>query len=309
MSGPRRPTARVASTTIVAPDDPLQPTKVRFETVRPQFQDPPRSTELTNWDCFEGMVLALVFSDGSRHSVLGSAVIVAPGVALCATHTVQESIPKLRSGALELAAMGISARGVQIWKVLELLTIQRTDLCILTMRLESQRPPKLFQAMITTRMPALGEKLVFGGFRASREEFKRDAPMTVEIEGAMRLGSGVVRQVFPQGKDRLLVPWPSIELDAPLFGGMSGGPVFDSRGSLIGLGSRSMEMGIGEEPSPMIVALLWPALGHRFPLPANPPLSTTLLDLHQILTVIERPEAVSAAPSGDKLVTTYAPWT
>jgi hypothetical protein len=298
-----------SSTFIVAPDDPTQRTTVRFETVRPQFTDPPRAAALSNRDAFRGMVLALVFSDGHRHSVLGSAVTVAPGIALCATHTVRAQLPQLRSGQLALAAMGISDHGALIWRVLELLAIEGTDLTILTMSFMSDRPPKLYQAMMTTRTPAIGERLVFGGFRATQETFEADIPDTIEIVGAMRLGSGEVRQVFPKRRDSLLVPWPSLEVDAPLFGGMSGGPVFDSRGYLMGLGSRSMDMGVGEEPSPMVVALVWPALGQRFPFPGVPPRSTTLLELHERFTVIERPEAVTAMPDGDKLITTYAQWT
>jgi trypsin-like peptidase len=256
------------------------------------------------------MVLALVFTDGSRHSVIGSAVMVAPCIALCATHTVHDFTADLRRGALTLAAMGISSHGAQVWDVLCVVSIERTDLSILTLRIQSEIPVNrtFYQATITTRLPPIGETVVFGGFRASREEFRLITERMLEIEGVMRLGSGVVRQSFPQGRDRLLVPWPSLEVDAPLFGGMSGGPVFDSRGGLIGLGSRSMEMGIGEEPSPMIVALLWPILGHSFPLASEPARSATLLDLHAVLTIIERPDAVHVTPSASGLMTTYTAW-
>jgi hypothetical protein len=302
---------RIASTRIGGPTNASAPIKARFETVRPRFEgSPPRSTELSNWQCFEGMVLALIFSDGTRHTVLGSAVIVAPCVAVGALHTVRDKLQQVRDGTLSLAALGISSHGAQVWRIRHIVCIENTDLVILTVTFESEFPPHntFYQATITTRLPEVGEQLVFGGFRASSEEFLLEMPGVIDIQGSMRLGSGTVRQIFLQGRDRLLVPWPSLEVDAPLFGGMSGGPVFDSRGGLIGLGSRSMEMGTGDEPSPMIVALLWPALAHEFPYPCEPPLTATLLDMHGIFTLIERPEAVTAQPMGDSLTTRYTPW-
>jgi hypothetical protein len=69
-----------------------------------------------------------------------------------------------------------------------------------------------------------------------------------------------------------------------------------------------MEMGIGEEPSPMIVALLWPILGHSFPLASEPARSAALLDLHAVLTIIERPEAVHVTLSAGGLMTTHTAW-
>jgi trypsin-like peptidase len=230
---------------------------------------------------------------------------------MCATHIIRDFVHKVRSGALDLAAIGISSYGLQVWRVRYITSVEKTDVSILTLSFESKMPPNhtFHQAMLTTRLPPVGEPVVFGGFRAARDEFLPVQPGTIEIEGAMRLGSGVVTQVFPRGRDRLLVSWPALEVDAPLFGGMSGGPVFDSRGGLIGLGSRSMEMGVGVEPSPMIVALLWPALGQAFPLDADPSLTGSLMDLHEALTIIERPEAVSVESTADGLVTSYTPWT
>jgi hypothetical protein len=266
---------------------------------------------MPNWHSFEGTVLALVFSSGSTHYVLGSAIMVAPCVALGASHSVRDLVLQLRSGHLSLIAVGVSTHGAQIWQVKYGACIERTDLCILTLELLSEPPitRKLHQAVITTRLPAIGEKVVVAGFRASRDEFEQGSPnTTLELEAGVRITSGAVRQSFPKGRDSRLVPWPALEVDAPLFGGMSGGPVFDMRGGVIGLGSRSMELGVGEEPSPMVVALLWPVLGQRFPL-AGESAGTTLLELHEAgLMLIERPSAVSIAAEGQGILTTYTPW-
>src|SRR5258705_2036489 len=93
---------------------------------------------------------------------------------------------------------------------------------------------------------------------------------------------------------RCLSDWSSDVCSSDLlYGGMSGGPVFDARGGLFGIASRSPELGAGEEPSPMIAALLWPALGTRFPMVmVEAETRTSLLELHGKYLSIERPEAV-----------------
>lgn len=50
---------------------------------------------------------------------------------------------------------------------------------------------------------------------------------------------------YPHGRDRVMLPWPVLEVDCPTWGGMSGGPVFDEHGHLIGLlcSSFSVEEG------------------------------------------------------------------
>ncbi|HEY4214481.1 MAG TPA: serine protease [Steroidobacteraceae bacterium] len=287
-----------------------EPVNARFETVRPRFEGAPRSAELMNWQTLEGLALALVFTDGAHHYVLGSAVLVAPCTALCATHTLTDHARRVEAGELSLAAMGITSHGLQVWHVTAMIVSHNLDVSILLLSLESDLPAgetaTFYQAMITTRAPRVGEQVVFAGFRADQYEFQPSGvPRTMELSGNMRIGSGRVTQVFPEGRDRVLVPWPAFEVDAPLFGGMSGGPVFDERGGLIGLGSRSLDMGPADEPAPMIVALLWPVLAQEFPIEA-PHCMTTLLDLHNVLTVIERPEAVARTGQGSQIQ--YTAW-
>jgi hypothetical protein len=90
---------------------------------------------------------------------------------------------------------------------------------------------------------------------------------------------------------------------------MSGGPVFDNRGFLVGLISRSMET--EDEPSPMLGSLLWPILGHRFD--GGWPIAheqKSLLDLNGTVCLIERPEAVDCSidESTRRVRSTYEQW-
>jgi len=261
------------------------------------------------------MVVCIMFSDGAHHRVLGSGVVVAPGVALSATHTFRGLLPQIRAGEIHTTAIGVAVDGAQIWNIKTVAVVDGTDVCIVGLQLRSDLPASgtFYQATITTRLPAVGEKVVIGGFRADSLEFAYTPP-TVDVTAGLRISSGPVTQIFLKGRDSVLVPWPAIEVDAPLHGGMSGGPVFDARGGLFGIASRSLEMGPGEDPSPMIVALLWPALSTFFPMVmVEAGTMTTLLKLNGRLLSIERAEAVNAeACNGVEgqpgIINNYTPW-
>jgi hypothetical protein len=313
MSKPDEPIESVAHANILVGDASVK--SARWEGVRPGFGTPPRSTVVTNWQLFQGMVVSIMFSHGVHHRVLGSGVIVAPGVALSAIHTFRELLPQIRKGEVNTTAIGVDIDGAQIWNIKMVAIVERTDVCVLGLQLSSELPTNgtFYQATITTRLPAIGETVVIGGFRAPSSEFKYTPP-TIEVAAGLRISSGPVTEIFLEGRGTM-IPWPAIMVDAPLYGGMSGGPVFDARGGLFGIASRSFDMGPDEEPSPMIVALLWPALGTPFPLVmVEAGTRTSLLDLHGKYLLIERPEAVkveAANGPGEQqgTIANYMPWT
>ena len=239
--------------------------KLRFEQVGPKFGGVPRAVQVRNWQMFEGAVLAVAFSEGNEHCILGSAVVVGPGIALCANHVIDTYLPARDKPDVGLICFGIASHGAEGWRVKYLKKVDRSDVCFLLLEYAAPLPPdRIFRQMgVTTRLPALGEELVIAGFRPQKGRIPSSASGGVRLETNICLCSGKVEQQFPNGRDSLLVPWPALEIDCPAWGGMSGGPVFDSRGWLVGLISRSMET--EDEPSPMIAALLWPALGHKLP--------------------------------------------
>ena len=123
------------------------------------------------------------------------------------------------------------------------------------------------------------------GFRASAPKFDLSNG-GVMIQGGIYVGVGVVSEVYGQGRDRAVLPWPVIEVDCDALGGMSGGPCFDEGGYLVGLLCSSFEGTAG----PSYMSLLWPALVYSF----NPIWmktlfgeTTTLMDLPEQLIVIE----------------------
>jgi hypothetical protein len=83
--------------------------RLRFEQVNLYFEVAPRFADVENWQVFQGLLLAVMSSDESNHSILGSAVMVAPGVALSATHTMHELLPELRRGDKTMMYIGVAS--------------------------------------------------------------------------------------------------------------------------------------------------------------------------------------------------------
>lgn len=166
----------------------------------------------------------------------------------------------------------------------------------------------LFLTRITTRLPVVGEELLLCGFRASFMTFPRD---TTQFAGQVLISSGNVTARYPLGRDRVMMPWPCLEVSCASWGGMSGGPVYDCHGMLVGILSTSVES--GDHAGPSFVSLAWPALGVEFeggwPGPLFPK-PTRLVELDARLCVIDRPDAIRLRgdPVTGSLTTEYRVW-
>jgi hypothetical protein len=52
------------------------------------------------------------------------------------------------------------------------------------------------------------------------------------LEFAVRLSFGSISEIFEQMRDRVMLPFPCIQSDVPIYGGNSGGPLLDLRGRI-----------------------------------------------------------------------------
>ena len=281
-----------------------------FARVYVNLQTAPRSIDVTNWELFDGILLTVMISSKEEHLLLGSAIIVAPGVALTASHTFAGYEDKLKAGEMEASCFGITRHGGVNWKVEYITAVRDSDMSILGLRYMVALPPdrKFNLAYVTTRTPAMGERLVVAGFRASEKSFPADAARkNVNVAGSLLICSGTVIGLHPKGRDRVLAPYPCVEIDCPMWGGMSGGPVFDMQGRLVGLNSRSWET--PDEPSPMVASLMWPAMIQRFD--GGWPFSHSQKRLIETQPRIERPDALAFSQTKENSVIewVYTVWT
>jgi hypothetical protein len=190
--------------------------------------------------------------------MLGSAVLVAPGIAIGATHVLQEHIERLKTGQHAASCFGTGARGISIWNLYRGHNVPRTDLTVLNLEYASaiESGDSLHICSVSTRLPKIGEELAICGFRADEKSFLRGKKSRLTANVIVTKGKVTAR--YPNGRDSVMLPWPCLEVSCPSWGGMSGGPAFDSAGRLVGILSSSFEA--IESPEPSYVSLVWPAL-------------------------------------------------
>lgn len=189
---------------------------------------------IENWGCLEGCFVALAFEDDEVLEVTGSGVIVAPGVVMCATHVIEDHLDALKAGQKRMKVLALGLENHQIWTALSVTPVTGTDLSLLTIQLTSALPggSKFSTCAMTTRTPRSGEIVHVVGFRADGP-----APMgsNVQISGGLILSTGKVTDVHTEKRDNFFLTWPCFGIECVTMGGMSGGPIFDANGYLIGL--------------------------------------------------------------------------
>lgn len=234
-----------------------------FNAVAVFPQDRTGAVWLENWESQEGLLLSIQFRGHQHHRIEGSAVVVAPGVALCATHVIAPHLESMMAGETAALCSGITSSGLLLWHVRNVTSVPSSDLTILGLALASALPAgNIFhQARISTRLPKVGENLVLLGFR-STEPVEGLNPERFRASGNVLMCQGIVTARYDVGRDRVFMPWPVYEVECPSWGGMSGGPAFDRDGNVVGILASSFE-GNGEI-GPSYVSQIWPALATPF---------------------------------------------
>jgi serine protease Do len=93
--------------------------------------------------------------------------------------------------------------------------------------------------------PGIGDLVIAVGFPQIKLTSGRPESLPPTLTEGMYAGYGVVRELYPEGRDRSS-PTPAFEVEANWPSGMSGGPVFNQHGEVIGLVSRGIDPAEGE---------------------------------------------------------------
>ncbi|MBO9694572.1 MAG: trypsin-like peptidase domain-containing protein [Sphingopyxis sp.] len=217
-------------------------------------------------DLLDGALLALQLHTEAASYMWGSAVLIAPGIALAAKHVVEAMVQQREAlgGYSQIYAFNPCAAELQIWHVREIKCGSENDVALLTMHMgrEDYGDLDFNVCRISARMPQIGEPILMAGFVADADSFPIAADPTSPIaSSAKRMTSlGVVTEIYPMGRDQTRLPHSCIEVGVNVSGGMSGGPAFDKDGHLIGLVSSSIHS--DDNSGPTWVSLLWNALLH-----------------------------------------------
>ena len=270
--------------------------------------DPPGVYAVHDMAHYDGMVLSVHFFTEKWSSVEGTAVMVAPGIAIAAAHVIEEHIPSIMSGEVHIICAGFTPTGPRYWRVRHMTKADGTDVMVLSLEYASPIPDdgRFVQATMTLRLPKIGELVMIAGFRASTEHVAADPDMHFPmLDGVMKYGAdvligiGEVTQHYLSGRG-VMLPGPGIEVACSTPGGLSGGPAFDATGNLIGTLTSSLDHADGRGPS--LVSLLWPALVQPITpafLPQLLPESFKLLDLDPKLCGIDGRDAIHRAGGPD----------
>ncbi|MEH6521552.1 S1 family peptidase [Sulfitobacter sp.] len=104
---------------------------------------------------------------------------------------------------------------------------------------DGNTPAQYFPLDLTHWQPKVGEAVMafgFAGLDLDKHGHGEDRPLQQYIYGSI----GSITDIEPANGDRRS-PWPMIRVEAEWPGGMSGGPVFNERGLVIGLVSSGIE--------------------------------------------------------------------
>lgn len=264
-----------------------------FAPVKAQYLSEAAVSRLKTAGLLNGIVLSVHLTSDDSHRIEGSAVMVAGGVALCASHVFKADVDRLMAGELKVLCVGTSPHGNELWNIRHITLVPNTDICILSLSLVCGIPPdKTFhQASITTRTPRSGERLFVVAFKAEDEDCINWKPGQ-RIRTHILACAGRVTQHFLSGRGNM-PPGPCIEVDFESWPGMSGGPVFDEDGWLVGVLSSSLSS--GDNYAPSFVSLALSALAHPFKggwMDPGPNVVHSLLSMTGTPCLIEKPEAV-----------------
>jgi hypothetical protein len=234
----------------------------------------------SNGTFFDGAVLAIVVRRSSHTSAKGTGVMVAPGLAISATQIVRELLDDILGGTVALLAVGPADRGLDNFHVRKLSISSDSDITYMSVELASavSADCRLRTLPMTTTSPRLGKRVHVVGFHL--DTFSLDGD-DLSLTGNLYTAAGAVH--LPM-RDRVLMPFPTIEVACGSIGGMSGGALLDETGFLLGVTSRGLtsEDGLGSTFAARVVGALNRELEIPWP-PSLYPQPVHLLDIDQRL--------------------------
>jgi hypothetical protein len=222
---------------------------------------------------FEGAALALSVRQAGSQAMVGTAIMLTPGLAVTATHVVRDLVTPFQHRTAGLACVGLTSQGLELWRVVGL-SIADDDIAFVSLKLASAITSKwcLRCIRLTTRVPRVGEKLTIVGFRFPT--MTRPGGKAFSAKGDLYAAAGEFVGLHFPARDRILMPYPVLEIECGSLGGMSGGAVVDDHGHLLGVVSRGWDTDDGKGPTyaewivsglNRLVDIPWPPKFHHSP--------------------------------------------
>lgn len=217
-----------------------------------------RAQDVRNPDVFDGALLAIVVGD-DHQTVLGTAFLVAPGLAISAFHVLSADIDAILQSKKRVFCFGLRSGHATLWDIRHINYTEDSDIAYLSLipRSALNEDRTICQFPLTTRAPKAGEQLHIIGYTSG--------PLNEAPEQAIRFklmsAVGAVSRIYPRQRDSALMPFPTIEILCGSVGGMSGGVVLDNSGHVCGVICRGLDT--DDKSGPTFASWLVGALGRE----------------------------------------------
>ena len=195
--------------------------------------------------------------DGLINSVQGTAFLLQPPFAVTARHVLEEyfgeariGVHPWRDGCELLLILPSEGRTPVIFSVLAATSDPRFDIALLVLKDYTARPPATVHDAPRIRLsPPMFSHAVYAYGCPATEFYRVPERRLVEVGITCRRTLGAIDVLYPDGRDRALLPGPSFQFSAPVTGGCSGGPILDGNGAVVGVVSSSLDLDGGRPVS------------------------------------------------------------
>ena len=252
-----------------------------------------------NWEYFQGALLNLFFKYKEEIEVVGTAFMVSPGLAMTATHNIFDKVEEISRGEAIPCCYGLRDAKAELWRISSIIYSPDDDIALLSLEANTQivEDQIFYKFGITTRTPKNGEEIFICGFRGTGEITEVDV---ASLQSDMYIAAGTVVAVYPHGRDKVLLPYPVIEVSCGSLGGMSGGIAIDKNGLVIGIVSRALDTEdcCGPTYVSWIILSLTKSIPSLWP-PGLITVPTPLLTMDPRLVYIDKREALSGSTENE----------
>ena len=210
-----------------------------------------------------GWALSVVVDVGTDNpSIVGTAFPIRTGVFVTAKHILtefQEATEPKKIGRPIKALQVFPDRRFVTWRMKGAIVHRTADMAILFSD-PSDRNPEIATPSwkISKEAPRINEWVgAFGNVYGRCRIVSRNASGggRIEIGSEGKAEFGLVKRVYKDYRDRVMLPCPCFEVGAKFSPGMSGGPVLNERSEICGIVSSSIESANSSH-----VVTLWPSL-------------------------------------------------
>lgn len=200
---------------------------------------------------------------GCQSVVAGTAILIAPGIAITAQHVIEEIYEQFNvDNASENTNLDLYVFQIvtgACWYVCSVSHWVGTDIAVLSIRPRNEEASNstVHRLKLTVDPPSIGDTVTAIGYPKSSLDIPRNDSELLHLNLTLlpTVSEGCVLDVHSSYRDSANVRFPSFSVETEYVGGMSGGPVFNENAQICGLVCAG---GKGELADYSVATSVWP---------------------------------------------------